>query len=70
MSSPSRYSSYKKAKNLIFCKGETIKSLCHHIVDKYRKLIEDVDYVDIFKSMILHYDQAQEALDHTRDSER
>ncbi|GIY68475.1 hypothetical protein CDAR_112153 [Caerostris darwini] len=40
-----------------FIKVEDIKSLCSHVVEKYGKILDKVDYVQTFKSLRLRYEQ-------------
>ncbi|XP_063831453.1 serine/threonine-protein phosphatase 4 regulatory subunit 3 isoform X1 [Ostrinia nubilalis] len=45
-----------------FIRLEDIKSLCSHIVENYGKILEDVEYVQIFKALKTRYDQHQDKL--------
>ncbi|KND02190.1 uncharacterized protein SPPG_02678 [Spizellomyces punctatus DAOM BR117] len=40
-----------------FIRKENLKPLVAHVVTNYRKQIEEVDYVDTFKALILRYEQ-------------
>ncbi|XP_055926133.1 serine/threonine-protein phosphatase 4 regulatory subunit 3-like isoform X3 [Argiope bruennichi] len=40
-----------------FIKVEDIKTLCSHVVERYGKLLDKVDYVQTFKSLRLRYEQ-------------
>lgn len=42
-----------------FIKRETIKPLITHIVEAYRKKLEEITYVDTFQTLITRYDQMQ-----------
>jgi protein phosphatase 4 regulatory subunit 3 len=42
-----------------FIKRETIKPLITHIVETYRKKLEEITYVDTFQTLITRYDQMQ-----------
>ncbi|XP_067122070.1 serine/threonine-protein phosphatase 4 regulatory subunit 3 [Centruroides vittatus] len=45
-----------------FIKVEDVKSLCTHVVEKYGKILDKVDYVQTFKSLRLRYEQHQDRL--------
>ncbi|XP_013184311.1 serine/threonine-protein phosphatase 4 regulatory subunit 3 isoform X1 [Amyelois transitella] len=45
-----------------FIKLEDIKSLCSHVVENYGKILEDVEYVQTFRSLKMRYDQHQDKL--------
>lgn len=45
-----------------FIKLEDIKTLYSHVVENYGKLLDDVEYVQTFKSLKLRYDQHQDRL--------
>lgn len=45
-----------------FIRLEDIKSLCSHVVENYGKILEDVEYVQIFKALKTRYDQHQDKL--------
>ncbi|EEB19026.1 conserved hypothetical protein [Pediculus humanus corporis] len=45
-----------------FIKVEDIKTLYSHVVENYGKLLDDVEYVQTFKSLKLRYDQHQDRL--------
>lgn len=47
---------------LFILKQEDIKSLYSHVVENYGKLLNDVKYVQTFKSLKLRYDQHQDRL--------
>ncbi|KAM3962442.1 serine/threonine-protein phosphatase 4 regulatory subunit 3 flfl [Aphomia sociella] len=51
-----------------FIKLEDIKSLCSHVVENYGKILEDVEYVQTFRSLKMRYDQHQDKL--TKERER
>ncbi|GFY66551.1 hypothetical protein TNIN_249641 [Trichonephila inaurata madagascariensis] len=40
-----------------FIKVEDIKTLCSHVVERYGKILDKVDYVQTFKSLRLRYEQ-------------
>jgi len=42
-----------------FIKREHIKPLIVHLVENYRKKLEDITYVDTFSDFVLQYDQTQ-----------
>lgn len=50
-----------------FIKLEDIKSLCSHVVENFGKILDDVEYVQTFKSLKDKYDQHQ---DKPKDRER
>ncbi|KAK9874033.1 hypothetical protein WA026_002386 [Henosepilachna vigintioctopunctata] len=50
-----------------FIKIEDIKTLCSHVVENYGKYLEDICYVQTFKSLKSRYDQHQDKL---KDRER
>lgn len=43
-----------------FIKLEDIKSLCSHVVENFGKILDDVEYVQTFKSLKDKYDQHQD----------
>ncbi|KAK6635908.1 hypothetical protein RUM43_007176 [Polyplax serrata] len=45
-----------------FIKMEDIKTLYSHVVENYGKLLDDIEYVQTFKSLKLRYDQHQDGL--------
>ncbi|RVE41057.1 hypothetical protein evm_014292 [Chilo suppressalis] len=45
-----------------FIRLEDIKSLCSHVVENYGKILDDVEYVQIFKALKMRYDQHQDKL--------
>lgn len=45
-----------------FIKLEDIKSLCSHVVENYGKILDDVEYVQTFKTLKTRYDQHQDKL--------
>lgn len=45
-----------------FIRLEDIKSLCSHVVENYGKILDDVEYVQIFKALKTRYDQHQDKL--------
>ena len=47
--------------NLCFLQ-EDIKSLCNHIVEEHIKDLDNVDYVNTFKTLKLQYEQFQDKL--------
>ncbi|CAG9837423.1 unnamed protein product [Diabrotica balteata] len=52
-----------------FIKVEDIKTLCSHVVENYAKCLDDICYVQTFKSLKLRYDQHQDKLkDRDRNS--
>lgn len=46
---------------------EDIKTLCIHVVENFSKVLDDIDYVQTFKSLKMRYDQH---LDKLKDRER
>lgn len=50
-----------------FIKLEDIKTLCSHVVENYGKLLDEICYVQTFKSLKSRYDQHQDKL---KDKER
>lgn len=50
-----------------FIKVEDIKTLCSHVVENYAKCLDEICYVQTFKSLKLRYDQHQDKL---KDRER
>lgn len=50
-----------------FIKLEDIKTLCSHVVENYGKLLDEIRYVQTFKSLKSRYDQHQDKL---KDKER
>ena len=42
-----------------FVRGENIKSLVAHLVEKYWEQLAEVDYVDTFRALRLKYDQVR-----------
>lgn len=50
-----------------FIKLEDIKTLCSHVVENYGKSLDDIGYVQTFKSLKSRYDQHQDKL---KDRER
>lgn len=50
-----------------FIKLEDIKTLCIHVVENFSKVLDDIDYVQTFKSLKMRYDQH---LDKLKDRER
>lgn len=51
-----------------FIRTEEIKSLCIHIVDKFGRDLEKVDYVRTFKGLKLQFEQHNDRLKDHRDS--
>lgn len=45
-----------------FIRVDDVKSLCLHVVERYGKVLDKVDYVQTFKSLRLRYEQHQERL--------
>ncbi|KAM7289237.1 serine/threonine-protein phosphatase 4 regulatory subunit 3 isoform X1 [Ixodes scapularis] len=45
-----------------FIRVDDVKTLCLHVVDRYGKVLDKVDYVQTFKSLRLRYEQHQERL--------
>ncbi|KAL4715998.1 hypothetical protein ACJJTC_013298 [Scirpophaga incertulas] len=45
-----------------FIRLEDIKSLCSHVVENYGKILEEIEYVQIFKALKTRYDQHQDKL--------
>ena len=45
-----------------FIRTEEIRSLCIHIIDKFGKQLEKVDYVRTFKGLQLQFDQHSDRL--------
>lgn len=45
-----------------FIKVEDVKSLCTHVVERFGKILDKVDYVQTFKSLRLRYEQHQDRL--------
>lgn len=45
-----------------FIKLEDIKTLCSHVVENYGKCLDDICYVQTFKTLKLRYDQHQDKL--------
>lgn len=43
-----------------FIKLEDIRPLCSHVVEIYGKVLEDVEYVQTFKTLKTRYDQHQD----------
>lgn len=43
-----------------FIKVEDIKSLCLHVIEQFGKMLEDVEYVTTFKTLMKKYEQHQE----------
>ncbi|XP_034249426.1 serine/threonine-protein phosphatase 4 regulatory subunit 3 isoform X1 [Thrips palmi] len=50
-----------------FIKLEDIKTLCIHVVENFSKVLDDIDYVQTFKSLKMRYDQH---LDKLKDRDR
>ncbi|KAE8738847.1 hypothetical protein FOCC_FOCC015679 [Frankliniella occidentalis] len=50
-----------------FIKLEDIKTLCIHVVENFSKVLDDIDYVQTFKSLKMRYDQH---LDKIKDRDR
>lgn len=42
-----------------FIKRETIKPIIVHVVEKYRQRLQDITYVDLFRHLVVRYDQIQ-----------
>lgn len=51
-----------------FIKMEDIKTLCTHVVENYGKRLEDIGYVQTFKSLKSRYDQHQDKLEREKNS--
>ncbi|XP_064464080.1 serine/threonine-protein phosphatase 4 regulatory subunit 3-like [Ornithodoros turicata] len=45
-----------------FIRVEDVRSLCSHVVERYGKVLDKVDYVQTFKSLRLRYEQHQDRL--------
>lgn len=45
-----------------FIRVDDVKSLCLHVVERYGKVLDKVDYVQTFKSLRLRYEQHQDRL--------
>lgn len=45
-----------------FIRTEEVKSLCVHIIDKFGKYLDKIDYVRTFKGLKIQYDQHQDRL--------